>query len=177
MLTSKVRTLQRYLIPNWFITIYHYIKHKALVSFKAEVQYTKNITFGKGTVVKSYAAIQTHKGKISIGKNCAISMFNLISTSDADITIGDYTRFGSGVTMLASRRKFSKKNIPIIEQGYDHVGIRIGSDVLIGTGSVILHGVEIGDGAIIGANSVIRESIPPYSIVSGSPPKIVGKRS
>lgn len=46
--------------------------------------------------------------------------------------------------------------------------------VFVGTGSIIMPGASIGRGSVIGAGSVVRGRIPEYSIVVGSPCKIVG---
>ncbi len=54
--------------------------------------------------------------------------------------------------------------------------IRIGSDVWIGEGCLIMSGVTIGDGAVIGARSIVTKDIPPYTIVVGSPAKMTRKR-
>jgi acetyltransferase-like isoleucine patch superfamily enzyme len=177
MLSSRIRIIQRYLVPRWFTTLYHYLKHKTGVSLKAEVQFSPNIKFGEGSVVKSYAVIQTHEGKITFGRNCAISMFDYISTLEADIIIGDNVRFGPRVTLLASRRLTGRKDKLIVEQGYKHRDVHIGNDVMIGAGAVILDGVTIGEGAVIGANSVVNKDVPPYVIVFGAPAKIIWKRS
>jgi virginiamycin A acetyltransferase len=54
--------------------------------------------------------------------------------------------------------------------------IDIGSDVWIGTQTVIVSGSKIGHGAVIGANSVINGEIPPYAIAAGSPAKVIKYR-
>lgn len=36
--------------------------------------------------------------------------------------------------------------------------------------------VVIGDGAVVGANAVVTKDVPPYSIVAGSPAKIIKYR-
>jgi virginiamycin A acetyltransferase len=52
------------------------------------------------------------------------------------------------------------------------VGIKIGNDVWIGTGVVLMPGITIGDGAVIGAFSVVAKDIPPYAVVVGNPARI-----
>ncbi|MFA3917509.1 CatB-related O-acetyltransferase [Ruegeria hyattellae] len=52
----------------------------------------------------------------------------------------------------------------------------IGHDVWIGYGALILPGAQISSGTIIGAGSVVRGDIPPYSVVTGNPAKVVRPR-
>ncbi|MBV3927261.1 galactoside O-acetyltransferase [Bacteroides thetaiotaomicron] len=47
-------------------------------------------------------------------------------------------------------------------------------DVWIGTNVTLLPGVTIGRGSNVGAGTVIRGKVPPYSIVSGNPGKVIG---
>jgi acetyltransferase-like isoleucine patch superfamily enzyme len=52
----------------------------------------------------------------------------------------------------------------------------IGNDVWIGYGATILSGITIGDGAVIGPDTVVTKSVQPYSIVVGSPGRVIRKR-
>ncbi|MDB5272140.1 MAG: hexapeptide repeat-containing transferase [Chitinophagaceae bacterium] len=52
----------------------------------------------------------------------------------------------------------------------------IGNDVWIGCNSTILRGVTIGDGAVVGANSLVNKNVEPYTIVVGSPAKVIKHR-
>jgi len=53
-------------------------------------------------------------------------------------------------------------------------GVSIGAYSFVGTGSIIMPGTRIGQGCIIGSGTVVRGLVPDYSIVVGSPGKIVG---
>lgn len=53
---------------------------------------------------------------------------------------------------------------------------RIGSDVWIGEGAMILSGVTIGHGAVIGANAVVDKDVPPFAIAIGNRAKIAKYR-
>ena len=46
----------------------------------------------------------------------------------------------------------------------------------LGYQCLIMPGVTIGDGAIIGSRSVVTKDVPPYTIVAGTPAKVVRKR-
>lgn len=173
---SLVRTLQRHLVPRFVASLYYLIKYRCLVSNQAIVQLSSQIVFGRGTVVKPFAVIQTQTGRIVVGAKCAISSFDHISTGTRDVIIGDYVRIGPNVTILGGSRNFRKREVLIVEQGSSNPGTRIGNDVLIGANVVILPGCNIGDGAVIGAGSVVSRDVSPYSIVAGVPAKAIGAR-
>ena len=177
MLSTSARIFQRYMIPSLFVTIYYFIKYRCLISPSAKVQMASGISFGKGTVVKPFATIQSSKGEIRIGKNCSIGNFAHFSSGDAKLEIGDYVRIGPSVTILSSARNFREKDSLIIDQGFSHKDVTIGEDVMIGAGVVILKGCSIGKGAVIGANSVVSKDVPEYSIVVGAPAKVIGERT
>ena len=169
------RLAQRYLVPRLVKSIYFFLRYRCLVSSQASVQLSSRISFGRGTVVKPWAVIINHTGRIAIGAECAISSFNHISTGNADLVIGDYVRLGPNVTILGAERNV-KRNTLIMDQGHSDKTTTIGSDVLIGAGAVIVAGCSIGTGAVIGAGSVVTRDVPPYAIVAGSPARVIGHR-
>lgn len=52
----------------------------------------------------------------------------------------------------------------------------IGNDVWIGSGAIVLRGVEVGTGAVIGAGSVVTKDVPAYAVVCGNPAQILRYR-
>ncbi len=52
----------------------------------------------------------------------------------------------------------------------------LGHDVWIGAGAFIRQGITIGDGAVIGAHSVVLKDVAPYTIMVGTPAKMLRKR-
>jgi maltose O-acetyltransferase len=50
--------------------------------------------------------------------------------------------------------------------------VRIGKDVWIGGGAIILPGVTIGDNAVIGAGSVVTRDIPAGEKAMGNPARL-----
>lgn len=52
----------------------------------------------------------------------------------------------------------------------------IGNDVWLATNSVVIRGVRVGDGSVIGAGAIVTKHVEPYSIVVGSPGRVVKKR-
>jgi acetyltransferase-like isoleucine patch superfamily enzyme len=53
---------------------------------------------------------------------------------------------------------------------------RIGNDVWIGVGAIVLSGICVGDGAVIGAGAVVSKHVPPYAVVVGNPARILRYR-
>ena len=51
--------------------------------------------------------------------------------------------------------------------------VKIGKNVWLGDGVVILPDVEIGEGAVIGANSVVCKDIPQYAVAAGVPARVI----
>ncbi|MBQ3301685.1 MAG: maltose O-acetyltransferase, partial [Eggerthellaceae bacterium] len=51
--------------------------------------------------------------------------------------------------------------------------VRIGNDVWVGAGAIILAGVTIGDKAVIGAGSVVTRDVPERVVVAGSPARVI----
>jgi Acetyltransferase (isoleucine patch superfamily) len=64
-----------------------------------------------------------------------------------------------------------------VTDAWDNKGdIIIGNDVWIGFEAVIMAGVTIGDGAIVASRAIVTKDVEPYSIVGGSPAKLIRKR-
>jgi acetyltransferase-like isoleucine patch superfamily enzyme len=53
---------------------------------------------------------------------------------------------------------------------------KLGNDVWIGVGTIVLPNVTIGDGAIVSAGSVVKEDVPAYSVVGGNPAQVISFR-
>ncbi|MGG4266671.1 gamma carbonic anhydrase family protein [Peribacillus simplex] len=115
-------------------------------------------------------------GDISIGKESTI-WFNSVLRGDEDsITIGEKCSIQDNSTI----HLFEGCPVVIEDEvtvGHNVIlhGCKIGKRSIIGMGSTILDHVEIGEECIIGANTLISsgKSIPPRSLVIGSPGKVV----
>lgn len=53
---------------------------------------------------------------------------------------------------------------------------RVGADVWIGAGSIVVSGVSIGTGAVVGAGSVVTKDIGPYEVWAGVPARKIRSR-
>lgn len=107
--------------------------------------------------------------ELVIGNDVFLSQHVTISGS---VVIGHDTLIAGFVTILDANHVFTDAHVPIRLQGGEKHPIRIGCDVWIGTGAVVLPGVTIGDHAIIGANSTVTRDVPAWAVVVGSPARV-----
>ena len=62
----------------------------------------------------------------------------------------------------------------MIEPNFDCFGkVKIGSNVYIGTNSLIMPGVTVGDNVLIAAGSVVTNSVPSNVVIGGNPAHII----
>jgi virginiamycin A acetyltransferase len=116
-------------------------------------------TYGRPTIM------QWGEGaSLKIGKYCSIA-------SNVIIMLGGEHRF-HWISAYPFNKIF-KENAHLVGHPYSKGNIVIGNDVWIGTGAIILSGVEIGNGAIIGAGSVVRKRVPSYSVTAGNPAEVL----
>ncbi len=126
-------------------------------------------------------AIITDRKKLVLSDNVWINHYSRIDASGG-VTIGKGCQIGFGCCILSHSshiaiRLMGEKYMEYpLEQriGYIHGLTMIGDYTFNGGGSYILPGVKIGKGCIIGVNSVVTKDIPDYSVVAGSPAKIIG---
>jgi maltose O-acetyltransferase len=103
---------------------------------------------------------------ISLGANVFLN-FNCVILDVVEVTIGDKTQIGPGVQILtADHPRDAAKRASGLEFGRP---IRIGRNVWIGGGAIILPGVTIGDNAVIGAGSVVTRDVPAGVTAFGNP--------
>ena len=107
---------------------------------------------------------------VKLGRN-VYANFNLTLVDDSYIEIGDYTMIAPNVVIATAghpilpelREKIYQYNMPV----------KIGRNVWIGAGAVILPGVTIGDNSVIGAGSVVTKDIPANVVAVGNPCRVL----
>lgn len=106
---------------------------------------------------------------LSVGKNFSRMGGVIIDPSHCwHITIGDNVILAPRVHILA--HDASTK----VFLGYTRVAdTKIGNNVFVGAGAIILPGVTIGDNVVIGAGSVVSKDIPDGSVAVGNPAQVV----
>ena len=147
-----------------------------MVSPKAEVELSPLLTIGRKTQISSFCKIKASDGPLLIGSNVSIGTCCFIASHKKGIEIGDYCLISPNVAIIGNDYKYDRLDVPICMQEQTSKGIKIGNNVWIGSGAVVLDGVTIGDNVIIAPNSVISRNFPANSIIQGNPAKIIFTR-
>ena len=130
--------------------------------------------------IKSQLMIQSNVKKVKIGRNFKLETdAKLRVLNGGELTIGDncFINCGSYITVMGETNIGNGcmigPNVMIFDHDHDYKcsggissgksvlgSIKIGNNVWIGAGSIILRGACIGDNAVIAAGSVVKGDVP-----------------
>lgn len=96
--------------------------------------------------------------------------FNCVVLDVCEVRIGDYTLFGPAVQLYTAMHPMDAQLRRTQEFARP---VDIGSDVWVGGGAIILPGVRIGSQAVIGAGSVVTRDVPPGVFAAGNPCRVI----
>lgn len=120
------------------------------------------------------------KGKTSIARDLKAGMHGYVGPGciiTSNVELGNFVMLGPNVSIVGNDHRFDLPNLPIIFSGRPSpVVTKVGNDVWIGAGAILLAGIEIGDGCIVAAGSVVVKDCKEYSIYAGNPAKKVRDR-
>lgn len=117
-------------------------------------------------------------GEVSLGARSSIWFNTVVRADTAPVTVGDDSNVQDNSVV------HEDEGFPVVIGARVTVGHRsivhgcvIEDDCLIGMGSIVLTGARIGAGSLLGAGALVleRQTIPPGSLVLGSPAKVVGE--
>ena len=136
-----------------------YLAHSAAVKLDKG---TKNAVIGRGLVMQPNALLElSKKASVSIGENVFINRNTIISVK-GNMSIGDNVIMGPNVMIYDHDHLIDGKGVHVDE--YTTENIKIGDNVWIGAGAIILSGSNLGNGCVIAAGSVVTGDVPPRTI-------------
>ena len=141
----------------------------------------ENITIGDHVRIDGFTSIIAPHGRLKIGTHVHVGIGCVIGARGG-VELGDYSSLSGGVRLLSAIDDFGGRYMTNSTMPDEvlriHSGpIVIGRYVPIGTGTLVLPGVEIGEGAAVGAMSMVRQSLSPWTIYAGNPVQVVGERA
>ncbi|XUU60694.1 acyltransferase [Erythrobacter sp. HA6-11] len=167
--------IARVLTPSFVVSLYYFMKFKAKISPKAEVEMSPKLHLGNDCHVGSFAKIKATDGVLKIGNRGRIAVGAFIDGGKGT-TIGDNFIAGPHVHIVAANYSYSKKGVHLEDMDVISKGITIGDHVWLGAGVTVTDGAEIGDNTIVVANSLVTRKFPADVVLQGNPAKIIARR-
>lgn len=133
-------------------------------------RYLFGMRIAKGGVIYSGSEFRAPQ-KITIGRNSIVGN-NCVLDGRRVLEIGSNVNISSGVWIWTLHHDVQS---PIFAVVGDKTIIH--DRVWLCSRSIILPGVEIGEGAVVASGAVVTKDVPPYTVVGGTPAKIIGKRT
>ena len=109
---------------------------------------------------------------LDIGSDTYIGMNSLLNGFAAKLSIGSNVSIAQNVIIMVDsgpNASPAMQNVFPVEKK----PVTVGNHVWIGTGSIIMPGVSLGDYCVVAANSYVNRSFDPFTIVGGSPAKVL----
>jgi acetyltransferase-like isoleucine patch superfamily enzyme len=101
------------------------------------------------------------------------ALFNL---SSGEITVGEYAFFGHTVSVLTGTHDWTKfgaeRQVAVPKSGRDVV---IEEGAWVSSNAIVVGPCRIGAHSVVGVGSLVLRDVEPYSIVAGSPAKVLRK--
>ena len=105
--------------------------------------------------------------RIQIGSRTYVNRFTIFDASDS-IVVGERCMIGSAC-YITDHDHGMRVGTDVGSQPLESAAMRIGNDVWIGAGAIVLKGVTIGDGSVVGAGAVVTKDVPARAIFVGMP--------
>jgi acetyltransferase-like isoleucine patch superfamily enzyme len=183
---SYLQRIAKKFHTTWLRMTYPFISigHGASVECSAEISrqaaqhvYIGNDVFiGKDVWLNVMPEGPESAAKISLGRGCRIGRRTTISARNS-IFLEENVLLAPSVLLMDHNHEYSNPDIPIHAQGITAGGkIVVGKNCWLGYGCVIFCAsgeLSIGQNSVVGANAVVTKSIPPFSVVAGSPARVV----
>jgi acetyltransferase-like isoleucine patch superfamily enzyme len=110
--------------------------------------------------------------QLLVGKSCYFGPNTIVEGFNSQVRIGDYVSFAQNVNLMSgsgpNASEIMQRIFPI-QKGE----VTIGDHTWIGASVVIMPKVTLGNYCVVAANSFVNQSFPDYSIIGGTPAKLI----
>jgi acetyltransferase-like isoleucine patch superfamily enzyme len=119
--------------------------------------------------------LRAHEGNLRLGPKVVMGRDNVVNTY-LDIEIGQNALLGDWIYICDFDHVYADPGVPIKKQGLVKSPTRIGEDVWVGEKASILRGADVGSGSIVASQALVKDAIPPFSVVVGTPARVIASR-
>jgi acetyltransferase-like isoleucine patch superfamily enzyme len=175
-MSDRWTLFRRLVTPGWVTSIRCFLRYRAKVSPKSEIEFNDNLRLGSGVVIGSFTKIKCSDGLLEIGNEVLVGNYCFIAAHPGGVSIGSDTMIGPFTTIVGSNYRYDSLDIPISKQPKISKGVKIGSGAWIGANTVVLDGAIIGNGVIVTPGSVVAGKVKDNLVVQGNPAKPIFRR-
>ncbi|GAB6038000.1 DapH/DapD/GlmU-related protein [Fundidesulfovibrio butyratiphilus] len=134
----------------------------------------------RGAYLCSYVSNARPGEGIVTGASCWIGVNAVLASGQGGLTLGREVLVGPGAVLVTGDHDFADPSVSAADRAYTGRPIRVGDNVWIGAGAVVLGGADIGQGSVVAAGAVVTGRVDPYTVVGGVPAKVlknIGEKS
>lgn len=132
-----------------------------------------NVTIGDNTKIAANVKVfGSPSFPLEVGNNCYFGPNTLVEGYNARVTIGNHVSFAQNINLMSgsgpNASEVMQRIFPILKGE-----VSLGDHTWIGASVVIMPNVSLGKYCVVAANSFVNKSFPDYSIIGGSPAKLI----
>ena len=132
-----------------------------------------NVLLGDGVkIAKRCSIFGSADYQLIIGNDSYVGMNCILNGYAAQIKIGHNVSIAQNVNIMVDSAPNASEILQKIFP-FEIAPVTIGNHCWIGASAVIMPGVKLGDFCVVAANSMVKNSFPSYSIVGGTPAKLI----
>jgi acetyltransferase-like isoleucine patch superfamily enzyme len=123
-------------------------------------------------IAKRCSIFGSQDHRLEIGSGTYIGMNSILNGFEAKLTIGKNVSIAQNVNIMVDsgpNASPTMQRVFPLERGE----VNIGDNCWIGASAIIVANVNLGEYCIVAANSFVNKSFPPFSIVGGSPARLI----
>lgn len=131
------------------------------------------LVFDRNVTIKENSIVYVKKNaKVVFGHNSNTGHHTEISSNN-HIEIGNDVIMGAYTYIADSNHGYKNKSLPIRKQEMEVGSVKIGNNVWLGRGAMILKDSIIGDNSVVAAGSIVTKKFRNNKILGGMPAKVI----
>lgn len=131
-----------------------------------------------GILARAFGFLEKRLWPIRHARRLGVRLGNECRLIDVEFSSEPYlVTLGDRVTATSTRFETHDGGVCVLRERFPELDvvkpIKVGNNVFLGYGCIILPGVTIGDNVVIGAHSVVTKDVPANSVFAGVPARFV----
>jgi acetyltransferase-like isoleucine patch superfamily enzyme len=135
----------------------------------------RGIELQDGVFVGRNTILSCKNGDIVLEQEANVG-FNVEVFSAASVRVGARTLIAAYTYLVGGDHLYDRTDVAVLHQGRTAAGIDVGENSWLGAHVVVTDGARLGRDVIVGAGSVVIGEVAPFHIVAGSPARVIRDR-